>query len=170
MLTSVEEVKHLGNIGRQSIVLTVLGNESMSLVALEWHFLTLYRAISEDCAVAIISASKTSIGLQIARSLGIPIIDDIDGLNLCEILRQHMQLSRRGRPIHREFNSEAQLSVRESAILVALRAGLNIKEIAGNLSISPNTVSTYKNRIMAKLHANSNADLINGDRRKEHDT
>ncbi len=58
------------------------------------------------------------------------------------------------RPLHDE------LSGREYTVLQLLVAGKSIKEIAGELSLSPKTVSTYHTRIWAKLHVRNNADLI----------
>jgi len=58
------------------------------------------------------------------------------------------------RPLHDE------LSGREYTVLQLLVAGKSIKEIAGELSLSPKTVSTYHTRIWAKLNVQNDADLI----------
>ena len=55
------------------------------------------------------------------------------------------------------------LTPREQAVLIGLKAGLSQKEIAINLGISPNTVSTYKVRLMEKLEYQNNAQLLQGD-------
>jgi DNA-binding NarL/FixJ family response regulator len=52
------------------------------------------------------------------------------------------------------------LSDREYEVLRALGAGLSVKEVAARLSLSPKTVSTYRGRILEKMHMRSNADLI----------
>jgi two-component system, NarL family, invasion response regulator UvrY len=44
--------------------------------------------------------------------------------------------------------------------LTWLRGGKGIKEIATVLEISPKTVSTYRTRLLRKLHYHSTADLI----------
>ena len=52
------------------------------------------------------------------------------------------------------------LSDREFEVLKLLAAGVAVGEIADKLSLSPTTVSTYRARIMQKMSARSNADLI----------
>lgn len=53
-----------------------------------------------------------------------------------------------------------QLSSREFEILVSLAQGKGITQIAGSLSISPKTVSTYRLRVLQKLGLETNADLV----------
>ena len=53
-----------------------------------------------------------------------------------------------------------RLSNREFEVLSGLAAGLETKEIAARLSISPKTVSTYRARILEKLDCQTTADLI----------
>lgn len=52
------------------------------------------------------------------------------------------------------------LSERELEVLLGLAKGLSVTEIAGTLSISPNTISTYRARILLKMNMKTNADLI----------
>lgn len=52
------------------------------------------------------------------------------------------------------------LSERELQILEMIAAGLSLSEIAGQLYLSPKTISTHKMRLMQKLGIDSNADLI----------
>lgn len=52
------------------------------------------------------------------------------------------------------------LSERETEVLRGFADGLSYKEIAAQLSISPRTVETHRNRIMEKLGLGSLADLI----------
>ncbi len=51
------------------------------------------------------------------------------------------------------------LSDREFDVLKLLAAGKSVSEIAAQLSLSATTVSTYRSRIMDKMHMRSNADL-----------
>jgi DNA-binding NarL/FixJ family response regulator len=51
------------------------------------------------------------------------------------------------------------LSDREFEILKHLALGESVSNISKKLSLSSNTVSTYRSRIMEKLHKRSNADL-----------
>jgi len=52
------------------------------------------------------------------------------------------------------------LSDREFDVLKLIAVGRSISEIAGMMSLSPTTISTYRTRIMAKLNMKTNADLI----------
>jgi DNA-binding NarL/FixJ family response regulator len=53
-----------------------------------------------------------------------------------------------------------QLSDREYQVLTSLATGMSSKEIAGNLSLSPKTVATYRSRILQKLDLETTAELI----------
>jgi two-component system, NarL family, invasion response regulator UvrY len=52
------------------------------------------------------------------------------------------------------------LSNRENQVLNLLAKGKGISEIAAELVLSPKTVSTYRTRIMEKLHLNNTAEII----------
>jgi two-component system, NarL family, invasion response regulator UvrY len=52
------------------------------------------------------------------------------------------------------------LSDREFEVLRLLGAGHTVKEVAAKLGLSPKTVSTYRTRLMEKLHFGSTADLV----------
>jgi len=54
-----------------------------------------------------------------------------------------------------------RLSSKEHQIFLRLAKGMPLKEIAADSSISPKTVSTYRTRILAKLHLDSNAEIAN---------
>ena len=58
-------------------------------------------------------------------------------------------------------NSQAheQLSDREFQILCLIGSGKSASEIAQELSLSPKTVSTYRRRVLDKMHMNGNAEL-----------
>jgi DNA-binding NarL/FixJ family response regulator len=56
--------------------------------------------------------------------------------------------------------SHQSLSMREREVMLALVAGRRIGEIAGSLSLSVKTVSTFKRRLLNKLGAASVADLV----------
>jgi DNA-binding NarL/FixJ family response regulator len=55
--------------------------------------------------------------------------------------------------------SHELLSDREFDIFKLLASDITISEIAAQLSLSASTVSTYRSRILEKLHLRSNADL-----------
>ncbi len=52
------------------------------------------------------------------------------------------------------------LSERELAVMMKLVEGMSITEIASELAVSPNTVSTYRSRILQKMDLKTNADMI----------
>ena len=52
------------------------------------------------------------------------------------------------------------LSDREIQVLTLIASGRTLKEIAGELSLSYNTINTYRQRVMEKLELSSTADLI----------
>jgi two-component system invasion response regulator UvrY len=52
------------------------------------------------------------------------------------------------------------LSDREFEVLRGLAEGKSSKEIAGEYKVSINTINTYRKRILTKLHAKSNIDLV----------
>lgn len=54
----------------------------------------------------------------------------------------------------------SRLSDREFAVLRHIVSGMSMKEIAFELNISVQTVSTYRSRLMQKLNIKSNAELI----------
>jgi two-component system invasion response regulator UvrY len=52
------------------------------------------------------------------------------------------------------------LSHREYEVLCLLGSGRTVKEISADLRLSPKTVSTYRTRLLEKMQATSNADLV----------
>ena len=52
------------------------------------------------------------------------------------------------------------LSDREYEVLCLLGSGRTVKETACSLQLSPKTVSTYRMRVLEKMHATTNADLV----------
>lgn len=52
------------------------------------------------------------------------------------------------------------LSDREMQVLQGLAAGKTVSEIAGDISLSVNTISTYRSRILEKLLLENNADIM----------
>ncbi|HVN57771.1 MAG TPA: response regulator transcription factor [Bacteroidales bacterium] len=61
----------------------------------------------------------------------------------------------------RENGPESQsLSAREMMVLDLFAEGKTVNQIAKQLILSPKTVSTYRERLLAKLHLKTTADLI----------
>jgi DNA-binding NarL/FixJ family response regulator len=65
-----------------------------------------------------------------------------------------------GRPAHE------RLSDRELEVLRGIAAGKRVKEIAGQLSLSEKTVSTYRARLLEKLDLRTNEQLVQYARRE----
>ena len=59
-----------------------------------------------------------------------------------------------GRPVHETLSS------REFEILRMIASGKTVTQIAGELHLSPTTVSTYRTRILGKMNLATTADLI----------
>ncbi|HEX9675687.1 MAG TPA: response regulator transcription factor [Anaerolineales bacterium] len=59
----------------------------------------------------------------------------------------------------RNQQAHEQLSDREFQILCLIGSGRSATEIAQELSLSPKTVSTYRRRVLDKMHMNSNVEL-----------
>lgn len=73
--------------------------------------------------------------------------------SVAEKLTENLRRQARLRP--HEFLSE-----REFEVLMGLIKGQSVTEIAGLLTVSPNTISTYRTRILLKMNLKTNADLI----------
>ncbi len=54
----------------------------------------------------------------------------------------------------------AELSARELEVLALLSSGKTISSIGKELSLSPKTISTYRERILAKLNLKTTSDII----------
>jgi two-component system invasion response regulator UvrY len=52
------------------------------------------------------------------------------------------------------------LSHREYEVLCLLGSGRTVKEISAELRLSPKTISTYRARVLEKMQATTNADLV----------
>ncbi|MEJ5287389.1 MAG: Two-component transcriptional response regulator, LuxR family [Candidatus Kapaibacterium sp.] len=72
--------------------------------------------------------------------------------NLAELLAQKLE-DTSSVPLHE------QLSDREFQVLCLIASGKTIKEIADELQLSSNTVSTYRIRILEKMKMKNNAEL-----------
>jgi len=97
--------------------------------------------------------------VQAARALGVPTLF-YDAV--ADLAAQISALSPKYPRTATKATARNALTSREESVLTALKAGLSVKEIAVNLGISPNTVSTYKVRLMQKLGYVSNAELLRG--------
>jgi len=62
--------------------------------------------------------------------------------------------------LDKDHSRHDALSNREYEVMIQIGKGKSIKEIAGILSVSDKTVSTYKSRVLEKMGMYSNAELI----------
>jgi DNA-binding NarL/FixJ family response regulator len=96
------------------------------------------KSAPEELTTAIrkISRGERYISPSLADLLAVSVVDDLE------------------KPLHE------LLSNREMQVLRMIVTGKSIKEIAGEMSRSPKTVSTFRSRILQKLKMKSNAQLI----------
>jgi two-component system, NarL family, invasion response regulator UvrY len=73
--------------------------------------------------------------------------------SLAEYLASHL-VDDTKKPLHES------LSNREFQVMRMIAAGKSLKEIAGEINLSPKTVSTFRTRILQKMDFKNNADLI----------
>ena len=74
--------------------------------------------------------------------------------NTAELLAAHLQQhGESDQPLH------DSLSDRENHVFRLIAAGRTITDISDQLSLSVKTISTYRSRILTKLHLKTNADL-----------
>lgn len=71
---------------------------------------------------------------------------------VAEALLFHLDADATG-PLH------ATLSDREFQVMRLLASGKTVSEIAGELALSVKTISTYRTRVLEKMHMRSNAEL-----------
>jgi len=71
---------------------------------------------------------------------------------VAEALLFHLEADAEG-PLH------ATLSDREFQVMRLLASGKTVSEIADDLSLSVKTISTYRTRVLEKMHMKSNAEL-----------
>jgi len=57
-------------------------------------------------------------------------------------------------------NLHELLSDRELQVLQLIAQGMTVSKIAGEISLSVNTISTYRSRILQKMNLKNNADLL----------
>jgi two-component system, NarL family, invasion response regulator UvrY len=79
------------------------------------------------------------------------------GLYVTPTLAEHLAAGLGG---DREQAPHELLSDREFAVLRGIGAGRSMKQVAAELGISPKTASTYRVRVLEKIGATSNADLV----------
>jgi len=83
--------------------------------------------------------------------------------NLLELIQngvEHIKISRPIPATNSALPSNIQLSTREKEILDLIKKGLSSKKISSKLSLTVNTVNTYRKNLMNKLHAKNSAELV----------
>ena len=74
---------------------------------------------------------------------------------LAQILANDLRAGQDERPLH------ASLSEREFQIFCKLASGISVSQIGKLLNLSVKTISTYRSRVLEKMHMSSNAELTN---------
>jgi DNA-binding NarL/FixJ family response regulator len=133
-----------------------------NLATFSQDLIALRDVTSHGTAVAIICMSTEEGLIQSAKALRVSVIlyDAVESLPM----QMRAISDTLGKPgLKHPSSHRNHLTPREQAVLIGLKAGLSLKEIAANLDISPNTASTYKVRLMEKLGYQNNAQLLQGD-------
>jgi DNA-binding NarL/FixJ family response regulator len=74
--------------------------------------------------------------------------------SIADLLASHLQESDANQPPH------SKLSDREFQVMISLAKGRTVTIIAEDLCLSVKSISTYRARILEKLHIKSTADLV----------
>jgi DNA-binding NarL/FixJ family response regulator len=120
------------------------------------------REISSSGFPASIICMSTEEGLiQSAKVLGLSVILYDAAEDLASQLRAIGASFKHS--LSRTSQEQKRLTPREQSVLIGLKAGIPLKEIAANLGISPNTASTYRARLLEKLGYETNAALLQGE-------
>jgi two-component system, NarL family, nitrate/nitrite response regulator NarL len=88
------------------------------------------------------------------------LVKPLDSDELLARVRRLISRSRRGRTSWPSGPREAALTEREREVLQLLVEGLHAKEIARDLVISPKTVASHVQHVLAKLGAHSRAEAV----------
>lgn len=140
--------------------LVVYGPPSAKLATFSQDLIALREFASRGISASIICMSTEEGLIQSAKALRLGVILYDAAESLATQLRATEALIG---PRPKKFSERKTLTPREQAVLIGLKAGIPLKEIAANLGISPNTVSTYKVRLMEKLEYQNNAQMLQGD-------
>ncbi len=122
------------------VILSIYPEEQYALRALKMGaagYLTKARA-PDELISAVIKASQGNryISASLAEKITSNLIEDTDS------------------PLHEK------LSVRELEVISLLASGKTMSNIAIELSLSPKTISTYRERILSKLNLKTTSDII----------
>jgi FixJ family two-component response regulator len=107
-----------------------------------------------------IATTRTALKNGAADFLEKPVDDDV----LIDVLRNAIRLDEARHRVVAERTDTLErlnrLTPRERAVLNLLAEGLQHRDIAERLQISPRTVEVYKARMMEKLHVRSLAEMV----------
>ncbi|MCY1348557.1 Virulence factors putative positive transcription regulator BvgA [compost metagenome] len=144
------------------------------------ELLSRLRHAVSDCKLLVLTSLPASLYASRCRSAGangfLSKQDDLDDIKAAiksvmagySLFPSEVQIpSGRAEKTGEEVGLLSLLSDRELTVLQNLANGRNNKEIAEQLFISHKTVSTYKSRLMEKLHTRRMVDLIDLARRNE---
>ena len=133
---------------------------------------TRLRSAAPGARVVILTAFDDEVLLQACLKGGAAgvLLKDAHGLDLLEALRRiragetviDKRLNPRPRALHDTDNDDVfePLTQREYEVLRLMARGLIGKEIAGELSLAPNTVRSYAQSVLSKLHATNRVQAL----------
>lgn len=75
-------------------------------------------------------------------------------------LAEKLIINLRSQNVHKGVGASPEIKGRLFDVLVRLGQGDAVKAIASDMRLSVNTVSTYRRRILDRLHLKSNADIV----------
>lgn len=121
--------------------------------------LILNRYVREEDAVRALRAGAA--GYMSQQATPEELIQSIYRLNDGHRYISHLMAERLADLVSEEENDPIQsLSDREYQVLIGIASGKSVAEIAGELFLSGNTISTYRKRLFAKLNLQNSAQLI----------
>lgn len=129
------------------------------------------KVIDERRVIAENSPRTMGCGLTVARSLAGPILHDDEVLGLvhlgdapadytqseCDLLTRVLQLT--GPALYARMRL-AELTTREAEVMNLIVMGLSQKQIATTLNVSVQTVAKHRARVLEKLSARGDVDLV----------
>ena len=151
--------KSVGETGTTAGLLAVYVPPPVTLELQRAELVAVYALHHSFMKASVLCMSTEEAVTQAAKALGVPILfyDAVADLGA-----QIRALASGQPPFVRQTADHRALTPREESVLIGLKAGIPLKEIAANLGVSTKTVSTYKVRLMQKLGYETNADLLQG--------
>lgn len=180
-LTGTQDIAVVGKVSGSSQLLDWIKANDADVAVLDLSIpgnsllevLSSIRALAEKMPVLVVtwnSVDQYAVRVMRAGAAGY-----ISGVSMSEELARGIRIVAQGRKFVTasvaeqlaQFISSPQsmsrhelLSDREYQVLMLLATGLTVTEIADKLSLSVKTISTYRSRVLEKMHLHSNSELV----------